>query len=231
MRSRFGKYIALLCMVLLWSCGSKPKTNQEDAAQEPLERPTIGPDQAIEEQPDKKEDDQRTEWQNPELVLNLLGELENKVVADVGAGSGYFTFKIAREAKKVIALDIDPNALEYIEGQKEIVGSWADNIETRLTPADVPNLVENEVDIVLIVNTYAYIPNKQQYLPRLKKGMRSGARLVIVDFKTGEIPVGPSDDTKVDAKEVIRSLNAAGFSQTKSDLTSLQYQYIITATK
>lgn len=173
------------------------------------------------------DDDLRTEWQNPELVLDLLGDLTDKDVADIGAGSGYFTFKMAKLARKVVALDIDPNSLEYIKDQKAIVGNWAENIETRLTPADVPNLVENEVDLVLIVNTFAFIPDKDKYLVRLKRGMKPGGRLVIIDFKTGNVPVGPSDDAKISVNEVVKALKLAGFSKTKIDLESLQYQYIV----
>ncbi|WP_339606089.1 class I SAM-dependent methyltransferase [uncultured Roseivirga sp.] len=219
----------ILPIIFLWSCSSKPKEEGVDTSITPQEEQAPEAPNESEKSPELQEDAGRTEWQNPEFVLNLLGDLTDKTVADVGAGSGYFTFKIARKAKKVIALDIDPNSLEYIQNQKSIVGSWADNIDTRLTPADVPNLLDNEVDIVLIVNTYAYIPNKSQYLSRLKKGMKHGGLLVIIDFKTGEIPVGPSDEAKVSSETLEQSLKQAGFSNTKTDNKSLQYQYIITA--
>tara|TARA_R110000796_G_scaffold96719_1_gene202932 strand:+ start:332044 stop:332706 length:663 start_codon:yes stop_codon:yes gene_type:complete len=218
-----------LPIIFLWSCSSKPKEEGVDTSITPQEEQAPEAPNESEKSPELQEDAGRTEWQNPEFVLNLLGDLTDKTVADVGAGSGYFTFKIARKAKKVIALDIDPNSLEYIQNQKSIVGSWADNIDTRLTPADVPNLLDNEVDIVLIVNTYAYIPNKSQYLSRLKKGMKHGGLLVIIDFKTGEIPVGPSDEAKVSNETLEQSLKQAGFVNTKTDNKSLQYQYIITA--
>ena len=219
----------ILPIIFLWSCSSKPKEEGVDTSITPQEEQAPEAPNESEKSPELQEDAGRTEWQNPEFVLNLLGDLTDKTVADVGAGSGYFTFKIARKAKKVIALDIDPNSLEYIQNQKSIVGSWADNIDTRLTPADVPNLLDNEVDIVLIVNTYAYIPNKSQYLNRLKKGMKHGGLLVIIDFKTGEIPVGPSDEAKVSNETLEQSLKQAGFVNTKTDNKSLQYQYIITA--
>lgn len=219
----------ILPIIFLWSCSSKPKEEGVDTSITPQEEQAPEAPNESEKSPELQEDAGRTEWQNPEFVLNLLGDLTDKTVADVGAGSGYFTFKIARKAKKVIALDIDPNSLEYIQNQKSIVGSWADNIDTRLTPADVPNLLDNEVDIVLIVNTYAYIPNKSQYLSRLKKGMKHGGLLVIIDFKTGEIPVGPSDEAKVSNETLEQSLKQAGFVNTKTDNKSLQYQYIITA--
>ena len=220
--------LVIFLLFFIWSCSSDSKNESNN----PPVDATLDADKQRKETGEAIDaslidDDLRTEWQNPELVLNLLGDLTNKEVADIGAGSGYFTFKMARRAKKVIALDIDPKSLEYIQSQKSIVGDWADNIETRLTPADVPNLIENEVDLVLIVNTYAFIPNKPDYLKRLKNGMKSGGRLVIIDFKTGDVPVGPSDETKISANEVMRSLKLAGFSKTKLDLESLQYQYII----
>ncbi len=214
----------------MWACSDKPKeeNNERQAFPDVQLSPQTTP---LEDAVLPEQDEERTEWQNPELVLKVLGDLKDKTVADVGAGSGYFTFKIARTAKKVIALDIDPNSLEYINNQKAIVGSWADNIEARLTPPDVPNLLDAEADIVLIVNTYGYIPNKDKYLIRLFQGLKSGGKLVVVDFKSGEIPVGPSDEHKVSAVELQKSLLLAGFNNLASDLKSLEFQYIITAEK
>ncbi len=177
------------------------------------------------------EDNLRTDWQNPELIIEMIGELENKTVADVGAGSGYFSFKLARSADKVIALDIDPNALEYINSQKEIVGDWSNNIETRLTPPDVPNLLPNEADVALVVNTFNYIPEKEAYFNRLLSGMKTNGNLFIIDFKKGNIPVGPADEYKADVKEIRTLLRKAGFRGIKEDEKSLQYQFILTAEK
>lgn len=222
----------LLLSILTFSCGGNGSKVQDTGSANNT-RPAIteraaSPQETLQAE---IEDTKRTEWQNPDLILERVGNLSNKVVADIGAGSGYFTFKIAREAEKVIALDIDPKALEYIENQKEIVGEWSQNIEPRLTPPDVPNLLDEEVDLVLIVNTYSYIPNKEIYFPRLLKGMKSGARLVIVDFKKGEIPVGPADENKAEPSEIRSFLRKQSFRRVNVDQKSLQYQYIITAEK
>lgn len=224
--------IILLFPVLLFSCGGdttavKGNDLNTPAGLDVTDRPTP-PSESINVD---IEDTKRTEWQNPDLILDRIGDLENKSVADIGAGSGYFTFKIARRAAKVIALDIDPKALEYIESQKEIVGEWSNNIEVRLTPPDVPNLLEEEVDLVLIVNTYNYIPNKEVYFTRLLDGMKPGARLVIVDFKKGEIPIGPADEYKAEARDIKSFLRKTSFRKISIDEESLQYQYIITAVK
>lgn len=224
--------IGIFLLVFSCSQGSSDKeqpVNDSSGNESPALEESPSPDSG--EEPQLPEDSQRTEWQNPDFVLDLLGSLDGKVVADIGAGSGYFSFKIARRAKKVIALDIDPRALDYIKEQIEIVGDWSKNIEPRLTPADVPNLLEAEVDVVLIVNTYGFIPNKEEYLPRVLNGLRPGGKLVIVDFKAGNIPVGPSDEFKVETSRVISTLKKAGFRRMRKDEKSLQYQYIVTAEK
>jgi SAM-dependent methyltransferase len=216
--------------LLIFSC-SQGSGEKKQPANEAADDPAVEKVEPAESEEISPEDSQRTEWQNPDLVLDMLGNLEGKTVADIGAGSGYFTFKIARRAKKVIALDIDPRALEYIEGQIEIVGEWSRNIETRLTPADVPNLLDSEADVALIVNTYGFIPDKETYIPRLLEGIKPGGILVIVDYKTGNIPVGPADGFKVKVREVTRMLKRAGFKKTEVDEESLEYQYIVTAKK
>ncbi|OEK06991.1 class I SAM-dependent methyltransferase [Roseivirga misakiensis] len=219
--------IALLC----WSCGSNESKTEEQ--KEPVIKLNEGPKpESIANQLEPKiEDVERTEWQNPELILNFIGDLESKTVADVGAGAGYFTFKLARTAEKVIALDIDPKALEYIESQKEIVGDWSSNIEARLTPPDVPNLLNEEVDLVLIVNTYSYIPNKETYFPRLLEGIKPGGKLIIVDFKVEDIPVGPANEFKTAPKDVRAALRKAKFKGIDINEKNLKYQYIISAEK
>lgn len=215
--------------IFFYGCsGQKEQKTIEEEVQK-QEAPKVASPEAVEPIFSDDIEEKRTDWQNPETVLQAFGNLTDKTVADIGAGAGYFSFKLARVAGKVIALDIDPNALEYINEQKEIVGNWAKNIETRLTPPDVPNLLQNETDAVLVVNTFCFIPKQINYFERLKDGMKVDAELVIVDFKKGEIPVGPSEDRKMDASEVRSILRKAGFRKISVDESSLQYQYIIKA--
>ncbi len=225
------RFILVLPMLLL-ACGGNGTTEKAENT-EPETLPSITEPAPIPQEATEMtiEDTERTEWQNPDLIIDRMGELSGMTVADIGAGSGYFTFKLAREADKVIALDINPKALEYIQSQKEIVGEWSDNIEVRLTPPDVPNLLEAEVDLVLIVNTFNYIPNREVYFPRLIKGMKPGARLVIVDFKKGNIPVGPADESKAEPSDIRSFLRKSSFKKISIDEKSLQYQFIITAVK
>lgn len=178
----------------------------------------------------KYEDPGRVNWQNPELVLEKLGDLNGMVVADIGAGTGYFTFRMARTADKVIAIDIDQRFLDYIDERKrEFPDGGLDNVVTRLTEESSPNLKPNEADVVLMVNTYHFIENRIDYFEKVKNGLAPGGRLIVVDFKEGKIPVGPPDDIKVSPEVVFSELEDAGFQEFQIDQKSLEYQYIIIA--
>ena len=174
-------------------------------------------------------DPNRGSWQNPDLVIEKLGDLSGKIVADIGSGSGYFTFPISRVANKVLAIDIEQRYLDYIEDRKlELPIEQADVIETRLTVEDEPNLHTDEVDVILMVNVFYYLNDRSAYMKIVNNALRENGILVLVDFKPGDLPVGPSGD-KVPLGEVIENLKSAGFTDVSLDLESLQYQYIITA--
>lgn len=177
----------------------------------------------------KYEDPKRQTWQDPKFVIEALGNLNDLTIADIGSGTGYFTFQMAVPAKKVIAIDIEQRFLNYIEDRKtEMYDRFlAEKIETRLTTPNSPSLKENEVDVVLIVNTIAYIKDRDQYLQVLKKGMNNNGRVVIVDYKEGKMPVGPNEDSKVSVAKISSELQEAGFIIDKVDIQSLQYQYLI----
>lgn len=178
----------------------------------------------------KYEDPNRTEWQNPELVLEKLGDLNGKIVADLGAGSGYFTFRMAQTAEKIIAIDIDPRFLSYIEDRKmEFPEDQADKIVTRLTVEDDPSLQKNEVDVVLLVNTFHYIQNRSEYFKKVKNGLKEDGFLVIVDVKNPNAPIGPPEDLIVGLEVAFAELREAGFREFSIDENSLEYQYIMIA--
>ena len=230
-------YFFLFIVMLFWGCNKNKKTNSG------LSKNQISADSVSVQsdgQPEKDkgsfnlntneyEDPGRGTWQNPELVLNKLGPLEDKIVADLGCGTGYFTFPVAKKAKKVIAIDIEQQFLDYIEDRKlEASPEIADKIETRLTVEDNPKLMPEEVNDVLMVNVYYYLKNRSEYMEKVKNGLVKGGTLVLVDFKPGDLPVGPAEH-KVSVQKVVSDLKKAGFKVVEVDLNSLQYQYIIKA--
>jgi ubiquinone/menaquinone biosynthesis C-methylase UbiE len=224
----------LTVLMLVSACGGDLSQKQE--ARKPLGA-TPDPVNAAEEPFDLKvkkyEDPTRQSWQDPQLVLDGLGDLDGMVIADIGSGTGYFTFQLAGEAKKVIAIDVEKRFLDYIEDRKFELSNTtlANKIETRLIAPDNPSLSAEEVDKVLIVNSFTYIENRPEYLAKLRAGMKNGGQLLIVDYRQGDIPVGPANSQKVSASQVMQELRTASFKNVRVDSVSLQYQYMITSTK
>ncbi|MTI22163.1 class I SAM-dependent methyltransferase, partial [Fulvivirga sp. RKSG066] len=94
----------------------------------------------------------RAKWQNPELVIDKLGIVEGKVIADIGAGSGYFTFRLAQKGASVVAIDIDDRFLEHIENRKaELNNINPELVTTRLSTEEDPLLESEELDVALLV--------------------------------------------------------------------------------
>ena len=181
----------------------------------------------------KWEDPKRQTWQDPKFVIEALGDLNGLIIADIGSGTGYFTFQMAVPANKVIAIDIEQRFLNYIEDRKSEMydRQLAKKIETRLTTPTNPSLLTNEVDVVLMVNTIGYIENRGDYLNILSNGISSNGRLIIVDYKVGKMPVGPDEQSKVSEADIKLALQNAGFILDNVDNESLQYQYLIKAHK
>ena len=172
----------------------------------------------------------RAEWQKPDAVVARLGDLRGKSVADIGAGSGYFTFRVAATAKRVIAIDIDAEMLAHIDARKA-GEAGGERVETRATTPEDPGLKPGEADVVLIVNTYHHIADRVNYLKRLRTGLADGGRLVVVDFHKKELPMGPPVRFKLTPEEVVQEFRDAGFSTVSVDQELLPYQYIVEAGK
>lgn len=173
------------------------------------------------------EDPSRAQWQKPGEVIASLGPLDGKTVADIGAGTGYFAFPLAKKAAKVIAIDIDQRFLDYIEQRKH--AEKTSNIETRLTAPDAPGLKPGQADVVLIVDTFHHIENRIEYLKKLKGVLGKAGLLMIIDFKKQKPPPGPPIELRLAPEQVESELKSAGFALVSTDPDLLPYQYIIKA--
>jgi len=173
------------------------------------------------------ESPERDAYQHPQKVLNYLGDIQDQTIMDIGAGSGYFSLKLAAQGAHVIAADVDDEFLKYI--QNRIEKDHLQHIETRKIPYDSPNLKDEEVDKVLIVNTYHHIENRIDYFAKVKRGTKPDGELVIIDFYKVELPVGPSVDHKIAMDDVINELKKAGYTSLEVNADLLPYQYIIKA--
>ena len=195
-------------------------THKEQSANEYMHQ------SSIEELIARFESEERNEYQKPEKVLEYLGDISGKKIMDIGAGSGYFSVKLANKGANVIAADVSEEFQTALK--KRIEEQKIENIELRKIPFDSPSLKDKEVDMVLIVNTYHHIENRPDYFAKVKKGLNKGGKLVIIDFFDAEAPVGPKHH-KIAIDTVISELKKAGYTNFEVEVSLLPYQYIITS--
>ena len=138
--------------------------------------------------------------------MDILGIVPGKSVADIGAGSGWFTVRAARRvgpAGTVYAVDINPEAIHYIDSraQKESLA----NVKTILSKTDDPLLPANSLDSVLLLKTYHEVADPIKLLQNLRPSLKSGARLGIIDRE------GNGTDHGISRKVVVEEAAKAGF--------------------
>jgi SAM-dependent methyltransferase len=169
-------------------------------------------------------------WQKPEMVIERLGNLAEKTVVDIGAGTGFFALRLVPVAKHVIATEIDQRFINFMDSAKvELPANIRSRFETRLVEPDDSKLRPGEANAAIIVNTYMYIGNRVDYMKQLRRGIAKGGMVLIVEYKEKNIPVGPPTSIKIPLSTTEKELKMAGFKNIIADDTSLDYQYIVTA--
>ena len=173
------------------------------------------------------EDPNRAEWQKPDEVVAKLGLKPGDAVADLGAGSGYFTMLFAKAVEphgKVYAVDVLPEMLDYIRQRAQ--DNHVTNIESVEALPDDPKLPPASVDMIFICDTLHHISHRPTYYPLLAKALRPGGRLVNVDFYKKPLPFGPPLAMKIDKPDMIEEAKSAGF-HVIQDFDFLPYQYFL----
>jgi ubiquinone/menaquinone biosynthesis C-methylase UbiE len=158
------------------------------------------------------ESQERDSHQKPDEVVAALKLRSSDRIADIGAGTGYFSRRFAKAAGEgtVYAVDLEPNMLRYVakraraEGQKNVVPV--------LALPDSPMLPPGSVDVIFICNTIHHIENRDAYYRILKESLAPGGRLAIVDFrKDAQLDEGPPLEMRLDRGDLERELSQAGF--------------------
>jgi SAM-dependent methyltransferase len=152
---------------------------------------------------------ERDAWQKPEEILEALNLQRTSVVADIGAGTGYFSVRLAKRIPegKIFAADIEPDMVRYL-GERALREHLTNLVPVQAS-ADAANLPD-PIDVFLVVDTYHHIGDRIQYFAKLKSSLRTGGRLVIIDFKA-DSPNGPPAQHRISPQKVTEELKAAGY--------------------
>ncbi len=177
------------------------------------------------------ESPERDAYQKPDEVIQFLGDLKGKKIMDIGAGSGYFSFRLAKAGASVIAADVNDEFQAHIKKRLDSFDPGEIDLEPRKIPYDNPSLANEEVDMVLVVNTYHHIEDRVDYFKKVMDGLKPDGQVVIIDYYKKKLPVGPPPGHKIAQEKVIEELKKAGYPQVEINTELLEYQYIVRATK
>jgi predicted methyltransferase len=159
----------------------------------------------------------RDEWQKPEQIMDLLRSAEGSTVADLGAGSGWFTIRLARRVGPnglVYAEDIQAPMVNYIglRARRENL-PWIRPILGTATDPRLPN----GIDAILIVDTYHEVEDPIPLLRNSAKALKPGGLIGVVDFLPGGGGPGPAPDERVEPESVVKAAEAAGLQLVKRE--------------
>lgn len=155
------------------------------------------------------DDPKRDEWQKPHELIRALALPEAAVVADVGAGTGYFSVRLARmlPRARILAADVEPNMVRHL-AQRAKREKLANIFAVQSAPDDAR--LPEKVDLALLVDVYHHIEDRGRYFARLKDALRPGGRVAIVDF-TLDSRYGPPPRARIAPDRVKAELAAAGY--------------------
>jgi len=176
------------------------------------------------------EDPKRDEYQKPHEVLMALALKPGETIADIGSGSGYFTLRFAAhvgDKGRVFAVDIDPEMVRYLN--RRVRDAGLHNVQTILAEPNDPLLPDASVDRFVVVDTWHHIEKPLEYLALMKRMLKPGGQVVMIDFHKKELPFGPPLEMKIAREDLVHQLEANGFQLVKEH-TFLPYQYFLVFT-
>jgi len=178
----------------------------------PENRDLHGPED-VEHYIDMLEAEHRIESMQIGLAIRELELPRDAWIGDLGCGPGTFSLPLAKACPDgvVLASDVEPAQLDRL--RERLAQAELDNVIPVLASYDDPHFPPRLLDLVLIVDTFHHIDDRVQYLRRLRRTLKPGGRLAVLEYKPGELPVGPPADHKLAAGELERELEEAGWTE------------------
>jgi ubiquinone/menaquinone biosynthesis C-methylase UbiE len=173
------------------------------------------------------DDPGRDEWQKPQALIDALNLHAGMRVADLGAGTGYFSHYLSAAVGNkgtVYAVDVEPNLVVHLRERAE--QEKTANVVPIVASPDNPRLPAASIDLILIVDTYHHIDGRRAYFGRLRRSLTPEGRVAIVDWQKHDLPVGPPAIHKLAREQVVDEMRAAGYVLVEEP-DVLPYQYVL----
>ena len=155
------------------------------------------------------DDPERDAWQKPHAVIGALKLAPDAAVADIGSGTGYFAVRFAHMLPKgrVYGVDVEPGMVKYLADRAKKEGLA--NLMSVAGAPDDPRLPA-KVDLVILVDTYHHVGNREAYFRKLRASLKPGGRVAIIDFRM-DSPAGPPKSARIAPDRVKAELKKAGY--------------------
>ncbi len=170
---------------------------------------------------------ERDNEERPEIVVDALGLRGGEVVADLGAGSGYFTFRIARKVGRrgrVLAVDIQDAMLETIRRRAQ--AQSVTNVQVVKASETDPHLPVNGVDVVLLVDVYHELSYPFEVMTRVRQALKFGGRVVFVEYRKEDPQVSIKELHKMSVDQLQKEMSAVGLEPLRT-VETLPQQHIV----
>ncbi len=155
------------------------------------------------------DDPNRDAWQKPHEVIQALALKPDAVIADIGAGTGYFSVRFSHMVPqgRIYGVDTEPDMVKYLANRAQLYG-LKNLIAVHAAPDD-PRLPE-KVDLIILVDTFHHIEGRDRYFCRLHDYLKPGGRVAIIDFRMDSSD-GPPRSARSTPEAIKAELNAAGY--------------------
>ena len=173
------------------------------------------------------QDYERDSWQKPDEVVKSLNLKPGEVIADIGAGDGYFTRLFAQAVDpggQALGLEVVSSNVESMRKDAERLG--LDNYKAMLVEPDDPGFEPGSMDVVFLCNAYHHLSNRVDYFKKVSGGLMKDGRVVIVDFYNRQMDVGPPPNHTLAKEVVLEEMKEAGY-LLLGEKDFLEYQYYL----